>query len=51
MMNSKSIGAYLRRREKKLLKRARACSGFEMAKLIITAKRTAQTANEHIFEA
>jgi hypothetical protein len=50
-MNAKSIGSYLRRREKKLLRKAKACSGFEMTKLIIQAKRTSQTANEYIFAA
>lgn len=51
MPKSGAIGAYLRRREKKILKRANACSGVEMAKLLIKAKRTSQTANEYIFEA
>jgi len=47
----KSTGAYLRRREKKLIKRAQACGGFQMIKLLIKAKRTSQTANEYIFAA
>ena len=51
MFNSKSTGAYLRRREKKLIRRANACGGIEMIKLLIKAKRTSQTANECIFAA
>lgn len=49
-MTNKQIGAYLRRRERRLAKRAKAMSTSEMIKLLIRSKRTYKESN-HIFNA
>lgn len=47
---SKDTGAYLRRREKKLVKKAsKLGDATEMLKLVIKSRRTFKESNEHIY--
>ena len=47
---SKNTGAYLRRREKKLVKKAsKLRDATDMLKLVIKSRRTFKESNEHIF--
>lgn len=49
----KNIGAHLRKRERKLIKKSNSdcISNGELTKLLIRAKRTRRNANDHIFMA